>query len=68
VNSIVACCHGAKLCAYAARDFLSQQYQESFVKTIFPSSGSTIAGTSPTAATAPGLKIASLSSFLTRVS
>ena len=26
VNSIVACCHSAKLCAYAARDFLSQQY------------------------------------------
>jgi len=25
VNSIVACCHSAKLCAYAARDFLSQQ-------------------------------------------
>jgi len=25
VNSIVACCHGAKLCAYAARDFRSQQ-------------------------------------------
>jgi len=24
--SIVACCHSAKLCAYAARDFLSQQY------------------------------------------
>jgi len=26
VNSIVACCHSAKLCAYAARDFRSQQY------------------------------------------
>ena len=25
VISIVACCHSAKLCAYAARDFLSQQ-------------------------------------------
>jgi len=25
VNSIVACCHGAKLCAHAARDFRSQQ-------------------------------------------
>ena len=25
VISIVACCHGAKLCAYAARDFRSQQ-------------------------------------------
>ena len=25
VNSIVACCHSAKLCAYAARDFRSQQ-------------------------------------------
>jgi len=23
---IVACCHGARLCAYAARDFRSQQY------------------------------------------
>jgi len=27
VNSIVACCHSAKLCAYATRDFRSQQYQ-----------------------------------------
>ena len=26
VNSIVACCHSAKLCAYATRDFRSQQY------------------------------------------
>jgi len=26
-NSIVACCHSAKLCAYAAQDFRSQQYQ-----------------------------------------
>jgi len=26
VNSIVACCHSAKLCAYAARDFRSQHY------------------------------------------
>jgi len=25
VNSIVACCHSAKLCAYDARDFWSQQ-------------------------------------------
>jgi len=25
VNSIVACCHSAKLCAYDARDFRSQQ-------------------------------------------
>ena len=25
--SIVACCHGAKLCAHTARDFRSQQYQ-----------------------------------------
>jgi len=25
VNSIVACCHSAKLCAHAARDFWSQQ-------------------------------------------
>ena len=24
--SIVACCHGAKLCAYAALDFRSQHY------------------------------------------
>jgi len=24
--SIVACCHNAKLCAHAARDFRSQQY------------------------------------------
>ena len=26
VNSIVACCHSVKLCAYAARNFQSQQY------------------------------------------
>ena len=26
MNSIVACCHSAKLCAYAARDFRSQQF------------------------------------------
>jgi len=26
VNSIVACCHSAKLCAHAARDFRSQHY------------------------------------------
>ena len=26
VNSIDACCHSAKLCAYAARDFRSQRY------------------------------------------
>jgi len=25
--SIVACCHGAKHCAYAARDFRSQHYE-----------------------------------------
>ena len=25
MNSIVACCHSAKLCAYATRDFRSQQ-------------------------------------------
>jgi len=24
MNSIVACCHGAKLCAHAARDLRSQ--------------------------------------------
>ena len=29
VNSIVACCHSAKLCAHAARDFRSQQYDGS---------------------------------------
>ena len=28
VNSIVACCHSAKLCGYAARDFRSQHYNE----------------------------------------
>jgi len=27
VNSIVACCHSAKLCIRAARDFRSQQFQ-----------------------------------------
>ena len=26
--SIVACCHGAKLCAHAARDFRSQHYHQ----------------------------------------
>jgi len=26
--SIVACCHSAKLCAHAARDFRSQQYSK----------------------------------------
>jgi len=25
--SIVACCHSAKLCVHAARDFRSQQFQ-----------------------------------------
>ena len=30
VNSIVACCHNAKLCAHAARDFRSQQYHIRF--------------------------------------
>jgi len=25
--SIVACCHGAKLCAHVARDFRSQHWQ-----------------------------------------
>ena len=29
--SIVACCHGAKLCAYAARDFRSHQCQAKFL-------------------------------------
>jgi len=28
VVSVVACCHGAKLCARAARDFRSQQYPD----------------------------------------
>jgi len=28
VNCIVACCHSAKLCAYAARDFRSQHYRD----------------------------------------
>jgi len=28
VNSNVACCHSAKLCAYAARDFRSQHYYQ----------------------------------------
>ena len=27
VNSIVACCHDAKLCAHAAQDFWSHQYE-----------------------------------------
>ena len=31
VNSIVACCHGAKLCAYAARDFRSQHCHDLLV-------------------------------------
>jgi len=30
VNCIVACCHGVKLCAHAARDFRSQQYKMIF--------------------------------------
>jgi len=34
VNSIVACCHSAKLTAYAARDFRSQQSQWSPVPVI----------------------------------
>jgi len=29
VNSIVACCHSAKLCAYDAWDFLSQHHDHS---------------------------------------
>jgi len=28
VNSIVACCHGAKFCAHTALDFRSQHYLE----------------------------------------
>jgi len=31
--SIVACCHGAKLCAHAARDFRSQRYKHKTVNT-----------------------------------
>ena len=31
VNSIVPCCHSAKLCAYAARDFRWQQWQQSVI-------------------------------------
>ena len=31
VISIVACCHGAKLCAHAAWDFRSQHYLQSFI-------------------------------------
>jgi len=27
MNSIVACCHSAKLCSHPARAFWSQQYQ-----------------------------------------
>ena len=34
VISIVACCHGAKLCAYAARDFRSQHYQSLEILTL----------------------------------
>jgi len=30
--SIVACCHGAKLCAHATRDFRSQHYFVSWSK------------------------------------
>ena len=37
VNSIVACCHSAKLCAYAARDFQSQQYLVLFTLGQIPS-------------------------------
>ena len=39
VNSVVACCHSAKLCAYAARDFRSQYYFIPFFlqqRTTFP--------------------------------
>jgi len=32
--SIVACCHGAKLCTYAARDYQSQQYCWRWVRRI----------------------------------
>jgi len=31
-NSIVACCHSAKLCAHAALDFRSQQYYSFYSK------------------------------------
>jgi len=36
VNSIVACYHSEKLCAFAARDFLSQQY---FTKLLWQNNG-----------------------------
>ena len=35
VSSIVACWHSAKLCAYAARDFRSQQYDLLFFEDLF---------------------------------
>jgi len=35
VISIVACCHGAKLCALAARDFRSQQHQPAFTEVFY---------------------------------
>ena len=34
VNSIVACCHSAKLCAYAARDFRSQHNQRNTTREV----------------------------------
>jgi len=33
--SIAACCHGAKLCAYAAQDFRSQHYYTLYFIHIF---------------------------------
>jgi len=32
--SIVACCHGAKICAHAARDFRSQQHQQRIFRAV----------------------------------
>ena len=44
VNSIVACCHSTKLCAYAARDFRSQQYQLKWHVSLFSKSENKAAG------------------------
>ena len=41
VNTIVACCHSAKLCAYAARDFRSQQLPIIYPTTILQPSQNT---------------------------
>jgi len=42
VISILACCHGAKLCAYAARDFRSQQYEMLQQTSVFPLTASLV--------------------------